>query len=63
MAKYIVRPGASFRMPDGSLKGPGDEVELGSDVVANFPGSVDPVPEVALATAAPVELPTATPTV
>jgi len=44
MAKYIVRPGASFRMPDGSLKSAGDEIELDSDVVLAHPNSVDPVP-------------------
>jgi hypothetical protein len=49
MAKYIVRPGASFRMPDGSVKTGGDEIELDSDVVANHPNTVDPVPEVASA--------------
>ena len=54
MAKYIVRPGASFRMPDGSLKSAGDEVELDSDVVANNPNSVDPVePDAAISAAIP----------
>jgi hypothetical protein len=51
MAKYIIRPGASFRMPDGSLKSAGDEIELDSDVVLAHPNSVDPVPEVAPAAA------------
>jgi hypothetical protein len=45
MPKYIVRPGASFRLPDGSVKTAGDEIELDSDVAAANPNSVDPVPE------------------
>jgi hypothetical protein len=39
--KYIVRPGAAFRLPDGSLASAGDVVELPSDVVAAHPGSVE----------------------
>jgi hypothetical protein len=53
MAKYIVRPGASFRMPDGSIKSAGDEIELDSDVVLANPNTVDPVPEAPAATDTP----------
>ena len=40
--KYILRPGASFRLPDGSLASAGDVIELPSDVAAAHPGSVEP---------------------
>ncbi len=43
--KYIIRPGASFRLPDGTVKGAGEEIELDSDVVLAHPNSVDPVPD------------------
>ena len=44
MPKYIIRPGASFRLPDGTLKTAGDEIELDSDVVLANPNTVDPAP-------------------
>ncbi len=44
MPKYIIRPGASFRLPDGSIKSAGEEIDLDSDVVLANPNSVDPVP-------------------
>ena len=44
MAKYIIRAGASFRLPDGTLKTAGEEIDLDSDVVTSNPNTVDPVP-------------------
>ena len=43
--KYIIRPGASFRLPDGTVKGAGEEIELDSDVVLAPLSSVDTLGE------------------
>ena len=57
MAKYIIRPGSSFRLPDGTVKGAGEEIELDSDVVLSNPNSVDLVPAAATETGADQPLP------
>lgn len=41
MHLYTIRPGHSFRMPDGSLKTGGDQIELATDVAVTHAGSVD----------------------
>jgi hypothetical protein len=41
MPIYKVRPGHSCRAGDGSVKTPGEEVELGTDVAAAHPGAFE----------------------
>ena len=43
MKKYTVRPGATFRMPDGSLAEAGAVIELPSDVAATHSNFVSEV--------------------
>ena len=43
MDRYRIKPGASFKLPDGTLKTAGDEIDLPSDVAASHAGSLDKV--------------------
>ena len=45
MKTYVIRPGHAFRMPDGSLKSGGEQIELSSDVALTNAGAVDEVHE------------------
>lgn len=49
MKQYRIRPGASFRMGDGSVKGPGDVIELADEVAAQHANAVDEVTDEAAA--------------
>lgn len=42
--KYRIRPGASFRAPDGTLYAAGDVIELDSDVALTHHRHLEPVP-------------------
>lgn len=42
--KYLIRGGASFRMPDGSVKTSGEEIELDSDVALTHAGLLEAAP-------------------
>jgi hypothetical protein len=42
--KYRILPGASFRMPDGSVKDSGT-IELDEETLQLHAGKVDPTPE------------------
>lgn len=41
MPLYRIRPGASFRMNDGSVQTAGAVIELGTDVATTHAGSVE----------------------
>lgn len=45
MHTYLIKPGYSFRLPDGTVAGPGETIELADDVVAANARAVDRVPE------------------
>ena len=52
--RYRVRPGAAFRLPDGTLATGGDVIALDSDVAANHAGKVEPITEPAFDAPLPV---------
>jgi len=52
--RYRIRPGASFRLPDGTLATEGDVIALDSDVAANHAGKVEPITEPAFDAPLPV---------
>ncbi|HTH40261.1 MAG TPA: hypothetical protein VL968_05685 [Rhodocyclaceae bacterium] len=43
MARYIVQNGGQFRREDGSLATDGDEIDMGEDIAARWPGQLAPV--------------------
>jgi len=43
LKRYIVKPGKTFRMEDGVLKGSGEEITLPSDVAAMHANSVEEI--------------------
>lgn len=55
MPKYRILPGHTYRDADGSVKGPGAEIELGDDVAAMHPGSVELIPDAAEPAEQPAE--------
>lgn len=56
MPLYRIRPGHSFRLPDGSVQTGGAVIELGTDVAAVHPSAVELIDETH---PAPVEAPAA----
>lgn len=44
MPQYRIKPGGSFKLPDGTVKTTGDKVELDSDVAATHAAVLDLLP-------------------
>jgi hypothetical protein len=49
MPRYRIKPGGSFRMPDGQVKTVDDEIDLDTDVAAMHASVLEQLPDQAAA--------------